>query len=85
MDEVAFAQQDAVHRIGHVPPNLAHPQPVGGGGDARDLDLACGQIQKEQNDEALQPSSGPDFHGEEIRGHNQFPVPRQKLIVDPKP
>jgi len=37
----------------------------------------CATAQNTQT-ETLQTSPGPNFHGEEIRGHNQFPVPAQK-------
>jgi hypothetical protein len=53
--------------IGHIPANLSHPQPIGDGRDASNLHLARRQLDKEENKEALQPSAGPHFHGEEIR------------------
>ena len=62
MDQVALAIQDSIDRIGHIPANLSHPQPIRDGRDASNLHLARGQLDKEQNEESLQPSSGPHFH-----------------------
>src|SRR3954463_8178606 len=42
--------------------------------------MACRQIEKEQNDKALQSSAGPDFHREEIGGYHEFPVLCEKLL-----
>jgi hypothetical protein len=80
MDQVTLAIQNAVHRVRHPPADLAHPPSIGRGGDTSNLDWARGQIEEEQHDKPLQATPGPDFHGEEIRGHNQFPVPGQKLL-----
>src|SRR5437667_2377561 len=80
MDQIALAIQNSVDGIGKIPADLAHPQPVCGSRDARDLHLARRQLDEEQHDEPLQPPPGPHFHGEEIRGHNQFPMPAQKLL-----
>jgi hypothetical protein len=41
---------------------------------------ASRQIDKEQDEEAPQASSGPDLHTEEVCGYDQFPVSRQKLL-----
>ena len=40
MNEVMLTVEDSVHGVGDPPPDLAHPQAVGGGGDPRHLDLA---------------------------------------------
>ena len=80
MDQIALAIQNSVDGIGKIPADLAHPQPVCGSRDARDHHLARRQLDEEQHDEPLQPPPGPHFHGEEIRGHNQFPMPAQKLL-----
>lgn len=80
MDELPFAQQNAVHRISDAPTDLTHPWPVGLCGDARDFNLACGQIEKEENHKPLQPSSGPFFHREEIRRYDQLPVAGKELF-----
>jgi len=79
MDQIALAVQDAIHCVGDLAPDLAHPQSVGGGGDTRNLDLARRQIEEEQHYKALESFWGPDFHGGEIGRHDQFPVPGQKL------
>jgi hypothetical protein len=80
MDQVALLLENAVDCIRHCSANLGHPQTVSAGGNARDLDPACGQIQKEQDEEALQPSFGPYFHTEEIGCYDQFPVLREKRL-----
>src|SRR3954467_15203221 len=80
MNEIALAEEDTVHGVGDLPPDLAHPQPVGGGGHARDLDFSGRQIEKEEHDQSLQPLSRPHFDREEVRGDNEFPVPREKLL-----
>jgi hypothetical protein len=67
MNQVAFALQDSIDRIGHIPAHLAHPHSIGAGSDASNLHFARGQFEEEENEEPLQPSSGPYFHGEEIR------------------
>jgi hypothetical protein len=68
-----------IDRIRYIPANLGHPQSIGDGRDASNLYFARGQLEEEENEESLQPSSGPHFHGEEIRSYYQFPMPGQKL------
>ena len=80
MDQVALAIQDSVDCVGYVPADLSHPQPIGDGRDPTDLYLARRQFDEEQDDEPLQPSAGPHFHSEEIRGYDEFPMPGQKLF-----
>src|ERR1700676_94237 len=55
MDQVTLVIQDSVDGISQIPADPAHPQPIGGVRNARDLHLACGQIDEEQNDEPLEP------------------------------
>src|SRR6185436_18264466 len=71
MNQVALAIQDSVYGIGEIPADLAHPKPIGSSSDACNRYLARRQLQEEQNEEPLQPATGPHFHGEEIGGHNQ--------------
>jgi len=80
MNQVALAVQDSVHRIGNIPADLEHPQPVCLRPAADDLHLSRRQLNEKQHDETLQTSPGPYFHGEEICGHNQFLVPAQELL-----
>src|SRR3982751_2829532 len=80
MNEIALAEEDAVHGVSDLPPDLAHPQPVGGGGQARDLDFSGRQIEEEEHDKSWQPLSRPHFDREEVRGDNEFPVSREKLL-----
>jgi len=61
MDQLALAMLDSVHIVGEIPTDLAHPQPIGDGGNARDLHLARRQLDEEQHHESLQPFSGPHF------------------------
>ena len=76
----SFTTGAPIAKIGDLPPDLAHPQPIRGGGDAGHPHPARGQVREKQNDEALQPSPSPHFRGEEIGGRDQLPVPREKLL-----
>jgi hypothetical protein len=40
MDQVPLAIQDSIDRIGEIPADLAHPQPICDGRDSRDFYLA---------------------------------------------
>jgi hypothetical protein len=80
MDEITFAVQYPIDGIGQISADLAHPQPLGIGGNTGDLYLACQQLDKKEHKEALQSPSGPYLHGEEIRSHNQFPMSRQEIL-----
>jgi hypothetical protein len=80
MDQIAFASQYSVNRIGDISANLTHPQSIRARCYASDLHFPRRQINEEQDEEALQPSGGPDLHGEEIRSYDQFPVSCQKLL-----
>src|SRR6516162_10738190 len=46
--------------------------------DPGDLDLAGGELDEEQNEEALQAAPGPHLNGEEARRHDQFPMPAKE-------
>ena len=48
--------------------------------DTGNLDLARGQFDEEQNEEALQPAPRPDLDGEEIGRHDQFPVSAEEFL-----
>src|SRR5689334_6509819 len=80
MNQIAFAEQDSIHRVGRSSADLAHPESSGSRTDAGDLHLPCRQIDEEQNPETLQTLPGPDFHAEEIGRYDQPPVLRQKLF-----
>ena len=80
MNQVSFSIQDTLLHIGEIPSDLAHPQSVRHLRDARDLHLPRRQVDEEQNDKPLQSSPGPRFHGEEVGGHKQLPMPAQKLL-----
>jgi hypothetical protein len=54
--------------------NLTHPQPIRGGGHPGSLHFSRGQVEKKQNDEALQPMPGPHLYCEEIGRRDPFPV-----------
>jgi len=76
VNEVLFASQDSLLGIGEVSGDLAHPQAIRYLRHSRDLHLACGKVDEEQNEKPLQPSPGPYFHGEEIGRDDHVPVPR---------
>jgi hypothetical protein len=57
-----------------------HPQSIRGTRDPCNLDLPREELDEEQNDKSLQPSPGPNFHGEKVRGHDQIPMLAQKLL-----
>src|ERR1035441_5460031 len=80
VNQVPFSCQDSLLCIREIPGDLAHPQSVRHLRDARDLQLPRRQVDEEQNDKPPQPSPGPHLHGEEIRGHDQLPMPAQKQI-----
>ena len=80
MDQIALAIQNSVHCIRHISADLTHPQSVCIGCYASDFHPTSRQIDKEQDQEALQASSGPDLYGEEVCGYDQLPVARQKLL-----
>jgi hypothetical protein len=80
MDQVALALQNSIDGIRKISADLVHPQAIGPTRDSGDFDPSCRKFYKEQHDETLQPSSGPHFHGEEIRSHDQLPMPAQKLL-----
>src|SRR5689334_18157268 len=80
MDQVALAVQDSIHAVREITPDLIHPQPIGRGCDPGDLYPARRQLDEEQHYEPLQTSASPYFHGKEVRGHDQFPVPAEKLL-----
>jgi len=73
MDQVALAIEDSIDCIGKISADLAHPPAVGGGRDAGNLHFACRQLDEEQHDEPLQPSSRPHFYGEGICGPQSVP------------
>jgi hypothetical protein len=80
VDQIALAIQNSVLGIGHISADMTHPQSVRMGCYASDFHPASRQIDKEQDEEALQASSGPDLHAEEVCGYDQFPVSCQKLL-----
>ena len=55
MDQIAFAIQNSVHRIGDISANLTHPQSIRAGCDASDLHFPRRQINEEQDEEGEQP------------------------------
>src|SRR5215471_11063694 len=75
MNQVSLPHEDPLIGIGNISADLAHPQPIGNGRHAADLHLTRRQLEEEQHHKSLQTFSRPHFHGEEIRRHNQFPMP----------
>jgi hypothetical protein len=66
MNQIAFAEQDSIHRVGRISADLAHPESIGSRTDAGDLHLPCRQIDEDQNQETLQTFPRPDLDAEEI-------------------
>jgi len=62
MNQKAIALEQPVDGVGQAPGDLLHPQSVRAGRYARNPDASSGQLDKEQNQEAPQSLSGPDFH-----------------------
>ena len=61
MNQAAFSTQNPVIGSGQIPGNLDHPQPVRRSSDSGNFNFATRQIDEEQHQETLQPSSGPHF------------------------
>ena len=80
MNQITLAPERSVDGVGHIAGDLLHPQSVCLRRDPGNLHAAGGQLDKEQNHEAPEPLSGPNFHGEEIGGDDLFPVLGQKLL-----
>jgi hypothetical protein len=80
VDQVALGRENFRGRVAEVPSNLAHPYAGGVRGNACDLYPAVRQFEEKQHDEPLQAAARPDFDGDEVSGHDQVPVPRQKLL-----
>jgi hypothetical protein len=68
MQEEAFPSQASVNRIGNLATAPNHPGTVRLREDAGDLHSSRREVDHEQDGEARQPSSGPDFDREEVRG-----------------
>ncbi len=80
MDQITLAIQDSIDGIRKISGDLAHPQAIRRRRDSGDFDPSCRKFDKKQHHEPLQTSPGPHFYGEEIRSHDQLPVPAQKLL-----
>jgi hypothetical protein len=80
VNQVSLASQDSLLHIREIASDLAHPQSIRGTRDPCNLDLPRGELHEKQNDKSLQPSPGPNFHGEKVRGHDQIPMLAQKLL-----
>src|ERR1700733_12584104 len=75
VNQVSLSGQDSLLRIREIAHDPAHPQSIRATRDPCNLDLPCGEFHEKQNDKSLQLSLGPHFHGEEVRGHDQLPMP----------
>src|SRR5271156_1016575 len=80
VNQVSLSRQDSLLRIREIARDLAHPQCIRATRDPRNLDLPRGEFHVKQNHKSLQPSPGPHFHGEKVRGHDQLPMLAQKLL-----
>ena len=77
VNQIALALEQPVYGVGQMAGDLTHPHPVGSGRDPGNLDTSGGQFEKEQNQEALQPLSGPDLNGKEVCCNNLVPMFRR--------
>src|SRR5262245_4858753 len=80
MDEIALTREQSLDGIGQIPGNLAHPQSVCRSRDPADLHPPRRQLDKEENEKALQSFGRPDLDGEEVRCNDHFPMLCQKLL-----
>ena len=80
VNQIALALEQPVYGVGQMAGDLTHPHPVGSGRDPGNLDTSDGQFEKEQNQEALQPLSGPDLNGKEVCFNNLVPMLSEKLL-----
>jgi hypothetical protein len=81
MNQITLALEQPVYGIGQITCDLVHSPSACDCRDPGNLHRASGQLDKEQNQEAPQSPSGPNFHGKEIGRHDLPPVLGQKLLT----
>src|SRR5690348_7060249 len=80
MEEEPLPAEAAGIWIGELATALDHPGAVRLADDAGDLHPSRRQVDHEQDREARQPTSGPDFDREEIRGGEHAVMPAEELL-----
>jgi hypothetical protein len=79
MQEEAFPAQASIIWIGELATALDHPGAVRLAEDAGNFHPSRREVDHEQDAEARQPTSGPDFDREEIRGREDASMRPQEL------
>jgi hypothetical protein len=77
--EETFSLQASINRICELATRLDHPGTVRLRDDVGDLHASRREVDHEQDGDARQPSSGPDFGREEIRGREDASMRAQEL------
>jgi hypothetical protein len=80
MDQVSLPDQEAFRRMTEVACELTHPKAVGLPRHSRILHPSTRQVDEEEHQESRQTLACPSLDGEEIRRHNDIPMPGQKLL-----
>ena len=80
MNEIAVAIQESVHAIGEIPRHLLHPWPIGLRDDSRNVNLARGQPNHEENVVMNQAEDGPQFYAEEVCRSQDLPMASEELL-----
>jgi hypothetical protein len=79
MEQISFAQQEPVERIGQLSSTLLHEGGRGMGRDAGKLHPACRQFHDHEHVIRHQPVPRRHLHGEEVRGGEELPMELQEL------
>ena len=69
-----FFEQEALGRVGKIPGDLLHPELVGTGRAAGEVDSAAGKFHDKQQIEGDQAVLGPDFDRGEVNASQSIPV-----------
>jgi len=78
--EETFSLQASINRIRELATALDQPGTIRLREDAGDLHASRREVDHEQDREARQPSGGPEFDREEIRGRQDASVDAQGLL-----
>jgi hypothetical protein len=78
--EETFPSQASINRTRELATALDHPDTVRLGEDTGNLHPSRRQVDHEQDREARQPSGGPEFDREEIRGRQDASMRVQDLL-----
>ena len=84
MEEEPLPAEAACIWIGELATALDHPGAVRLADDAGDLHPSRRQVDHEEDREARQPTSGPDFDREEICGREHAVMPAEELLPVPR-